>query len=44
LTRLFGTRAVKIVAPLAFGLTVVAGAGFARLYYLSHIVMGNPPG
>lgn len=44
LTTLFGTAATRIVTVLASLLTVLAVVRFAQLYYLSHIVMGNPPG
>lgn len=44
LTKLFGTAATRIVAGLASLLTVLVVVRFVHLYYLSHIVMGDPPG
>lgn len=44
LTRLFGTAATRIVTVLASLLTVLVLVRFGQLYYLSHVVMGGPPG
>ncbi|MCW5951219.1 MAG: VanZ family protein [Propionibacteriaceae bacterium] len=44
LIKLFGTAATRIVTVLASLLTVLVVVRFGHLYYLSHIIMGVPPG
>lgn len=44
LIRPFGTAATRIVTVLASLLTVLVVVRFAHLYYLSHVLMGVPPG
>ena len=44
LTKVFGTAAKRIVTAAASLLTIVVAIRFTHLYYLSHIIMGNPPG
>ena len=44
LTKLFGTAATRIVTVLASLFTLLVLVRFGQLYYLSHFVVGDPPG